>query len=128
MKKIDFKVGDTVYIVTRSFHGNGKSRIHSVSTDKVKTVTTKRGIVKLEKSSAEFRLDGYPAKQSGFSTYSTNLELWSSELNKDIRIAKIVRAAHALTFDMVINMERDDQITLYDALNLKMGPKENIEE
>jgi len=128
MENIDFKVGDTVYIVTRGFNGNGKGNIESVKTDRVKTVTAKRGIVKLEKSSTEFKLDGYPAKRSEFSVYSTRLELYNADLIRDIRITKIVRAAHALTFDTVTNMDRDSQIELYDALKLNMQPKENIEE
>lgn len=128
MEEQKFKVGDTVYVVTRSYKGNGYSHIESMSTDKVKTITAKRGIVKLEKYQTEFKLDGYPSKSEGFSTYSTTLEPWSLDLLREIRVAKIIRAAHALTFKQVSEMDNDDQIALYDALKLKMGSKESIEE
>lgn len=121
MENKEFKVGDTVYIVTRSYDGDGAYNVESVIADKIKTIAIKRGIIKLEKSPSEFKLDGGSSKPERYSVRSTSVELWNPELLRDIRIAKIVRSANELTFEKVRKMDRDDQIKLYDALKLKLA-------
>lgn len=101
-----FKVGDTAYVVTRGYNGKGGKPIESVKTVKIKTITEKRGIVKLIDCTTEFKLDGRPAKYQGYSSYDVKLELWTVSLMREIRVAKIVRAARAMTFDAVNSMSQ----------------------
>jgi hypothetical protein len=117
----DFKVGDKVYVVVRSYGGGIK--LESVSADIIKNITPKRGVVKLTESSKEFTLDGSPAKYERWAHYSTSLEYWSPELATELRVLKILKNAQKVTFEKVVGLTDEQHIALYDILKVFEDPK-----
>lgn len=119
-----FQVGDEVFLVERTYR-DGKSQLHSIRKDKIKNITPKRQVIKLESHGTEFNLEGQPEKYQGYSQFSTTLEFWSSELYLEVRKMRVwVKISDRINRKMVEALDRDSLIEL-DEMLTKLFPKKD---